>query len=160
MKYCNVYCRLLLLLLCAVLCVTLVYAQDDVSQTIHDYQNSYSFGSNLLNTLLWSCAYLLIYACALVVTLSVLQVFLGFDTGMYLWIVLLWLGGLAANFIGYSLSHNHFLAALLAMPLIFAWSYLLGTRSFTDLSPRHALIVSLVVALLCAPYFGATWQMH
>lgn len=152
-------CILLLTMLGMALCLAVAYAQDDIWQLGKEYQNSYTFGADLLNTLIWSMAYLLIYACALVLTLSYMQLFLGFDAGMYAWIIILWLGGLTANYIGYSLVPQwHFVAALIALPLIFGWSMLVGTRAFADLAPRHALTVSLVVALVCAPYFGPTWQ--
>ncbi len=150
---------LLLIILCLLLCLTLAHAQDDVWQTSKDYQNSYKFGADLLNTLIWSCAYLLIYAFALILTLSYQQLFLGFDASTFLWIGLLWLGGMIANYIAYALVPQiHFVAALIALPLIYGWSVLVGTRAFTELTPRQALRVSLVVALVCAPYFGPTWQ--
>ena len=155
MKFRDFCCCLLLVMLC----LSLAYAQDDALELGKQYQNSYQFGADLLNTLIWSGAYLLIYAGALVVTLSIMQLFLGFDTSVYIWILLLWLGGMMANYIGYSLvPQSNVVAALIALPLIFGWSLLIGTRSFADLTLRNALTVSLWVALVCAPYFGPTWH--
>ncbi len=156
MKKRDVWRLLFALGLCA-LALSLVYAQDDLQQ---QYQSSYQFSAQLLNTLIFSCTYLFIYASALVITLYFLQLFPGFDFSMFAWIAILWLGGMGANYLAYTLAPSkHLPPALIALPLIFGWSMLICTRSFADLALSHAAIVSLVIALVCTPYFGPTWQI-
>jgi len=151
--------RALLLVGLLVLCVSLVFAQgEDAMDLAREYKNTPLSGVSVLMTIVWSGAYLLIYAAVLGGTLAYLQLFPGFDAAMILWMLILWLGGMVANFIGYAISDNHFLASLIALPLIFGWSMLVGTRSFADMLPRDALRISIIIAVLCTPYFGPTWQ--
>ena len=141
-------------------CLSLLYAQGEDSLSVAKaYPNGYLTINALLQTMIWSGAYLLIYAGALVVTLSCLQLFTGFDGSTILRIVALWLGGMVVNYFAFMMAHNHrVLAVLIALPLIFGWGVLINTRSFADLITRDAVRVSIVVALICTPYFGPTWH--
>lgn len=124
-----------------------------------EYSSGFSLFSGLIPTIIWSSAYLLIYTAALVITLSYLQRFGGFDGDLFLWIGLLWFGGMVINAYAYRVAHVNWLAAILALPCLFGWSLLVSTRAFAELTVREAIKVSLVLALVCAPYFGTTWHM-
>lgn len=136
----------------------LLWAQDD---DLAGYTNVYPTFSLIVKTVLYSGAYLLIYAAALTLTLKSLGRFFEFDGQLLCWIALLWLGGMVANGIGYHLigPRHPFLAALATMPLIFASSLLICTREWTDLLFSAALRVAIVVTVVCAPYFGPTWYL-
>lgn len=133
---------------------------EDPFDVVHEYPQSYLFINHLMHTIVLSAAYLLIFAGVLVVTLSYLHLFTGFDESVLLWIALLWLGGLAINVLAFHITPSRLPAILIAAPLTFGWSLLLGTRSFADLLTRDALRVSLIVALICAPYFGPIVQLE
>jgi hypothetical protein len=125
------------------------------------YPNVYGTFNLIVKTILLSGAYLFIYAAALTLTLKSLNRFFEFDTGLLLWIAVLWLGGMGANAAGYALAgaHHPVLAALVAIPLIFGWTLFVCTREWADLLLPGALRVAIVTALCCAPYFGPTWYI-
>jgi len=148
----------ILLILC---CTRLALAQaDDLDQTINEYTSAFTLGP-LIWTLLWSLAYLPIYAGGLVIPMIYLQRFTGTDANLLFWIALLWLGGLGANYVGYAVGGTHrWLAVLIAAVIIFGWVVLICTRSWADLSLRESLIVAAVITILCAPYLGPTWRIE
>jgi hypothetical protein len=136
----------------------LALAQDDDG---YNPQALYLTFSQVMQTILISACYLLIYAAALTITLRTLNRFFEVDAHLLTWIGVLWLGGMAANALGYRLVgvHHPFLAGLVALPLIFGWTLFICTRGWTDLLFPAALRVAVVVAVVCAPYFGPTWQV-
>ncbi|MHB9131870.1 MAG: hypothetical protein ACYDBB_12395 [Armatimonadota bacterium] len=135
-------------------CVTAAFAQED------SIPNPYSTFATILTTIVLFSVYLVLYAAGLMITLGYLNRFQGVDVMLLLWIAVLWLGGMGINFLADKISPQHpFLAALITMPLIFGWSMLINTRSWADLTVEDAWKVSLVLALICAPYFGPTWQV-
>ncbi|HOF86581.1 MAG TPA: hypothetical protein PLZ36_00575 [Armatimonadota bacterium] len=125
------------------------------------YPNVYATVAQVVKTLMHSAAYLLVYAAALTLTLKSLNRFFEFDALLLTWIGALWLGGMAANALAYAVagSARPWLAALVALPLIFGWTLFLCTRSWADLLLAGALRVAVVTALVCAPYFGPTWHV-
>jgi hypothetical protein len=154
-KWSGWLCLVLVLLVlgCA---ATLAHAQDD---DINVLANSYGTFKLIIESVLWSGAYLLLYAAALVIPLIILGRFDGFEPTLLAWIGGLWLGGLFINAGVYAVCGTHrWLVILLALPLLFGWSYLLATRTWADVLPTVALRLSLVVALVCTPYFGPTWH--
>lgn len=152
MKYRYIFLVLLALL---VLCATAVYAQEE-----YEYVGSFNLFSQVVSSIIWSAIYIAIYAGALIVPLAYLRLFNGYENEQLLWIGLLWAGGMVINALVYHITHIHFLAAILAIPLIFAWAVLINTRSFADLIMRDAVRVAAVVAVLCAPWFGPTWNVQ
>lgn len=145
-----------LLLLCV---ATVVFAQDDTESLIKSYAKAPSVGVGFIY-IAASALYLALYAGCLIVTCSYLQRFTGFDGWVLLWIGVLWLGGMVANYLGYAVAgENKFLAVLIAAPLIFGWVVLISTRSWADLSLREALLAAAVIVVICAPYFGPTWPI-
>jgi hypothetical protein len=149
------------LLVVALLCTaTVLLAQDeDIVDLVNQYPAGYQLMPQLIETIMWSAAYLLIYAAALVAPLMLWQRFTGFDSTMLAWIAVLWLGGQGINALVYRLTPHGWLAALIALPLLFGWTLFLATRSWADVLWRDALRLSLIVALCCAPYFGPTWRI-
>jgi len=148
--------RFIWLGVCLLLIATAALAQEE---EIALMTGSYQLFHQLIRTLIFSSMYVLFYGAALVITLSYLKLFDGFETSTYLWIAALWFGGMVANFLAYKVTGHHFGAALLAMPIIFGWGVLINTRSWADLTLPDALRVAAVVAVVCAPYFGPTWMI-
>ncbi len=152
-------CGTLITLLC---CCAVAYAQDeDVTGLINDYAAPWPVFKQSIATLIWSICYLPIYIGAVVGVLQYLQRFPGFDSDLLIWIGALWIGGMVINALAYAVPHHDkpVVAALIAMPFLFGWSYFISTRSFSDLLPAHAWKVALIVTLTCAPYFGTTWRI-
>lgn len=133
-----------------------------VAQSTDDLINQYHSGPSvmglLINTVIWSAVYLAIYTAALIISLSYLKLFGGFDTDLLLWIGLLWGGGLVINALAYHYIHaGSWVVALCTIPLIFGWNLLISTRSFADLTLADAARIGIVIALVCAPWFHNTW---
>lgn len=141
-------------LLC-VLCViaTCAWGQDDLIDT---YTSSWSSSHAMLLSIICSVAYLLLYTGTAIITLSYLRVFNGFDLLIALWVLALWGGGMVVNQVLFKLTGtgHTFFTALLAMPVLYGWSYFISTRSWADITPENARRVALAIALICAPYFG------
>lgn len=148
----------LLLLLCAIV-ATAVLAQDEETLS-KSYLHAPATLGLIISTMLFTVGYLLLYAVAVVITLSFMQIFRGLDGEMLLWIGLLWLGGMGANYLAYRITATHWLAALITMPILFGWSLLINTRPWADLTLKDAARVGVVVMLVCAPYFGPTWRIN
>jgi len=139
-------------------CASVALAQqDDVDQLF----GVWPMFIGIIESIIWSAIYLAIYAACLVVPMSYLQRFTGFDALLLLAIGVLWAGGMTASAIGYGIAGvgRPWLAIPLIMPLIFGWCVLICTRSWVDLSLREALVVAAVTTLLCTPYFGPTWKV-
>ncbi|HEY3377492.1 MAG TPA: hypothetical protein VGL77_08360 [Armatimonadota bacterium] len=147
---------LLPLLLLLALCASAALAQGEEAE----YMGSFNIFRDIVQTLIWSGIYIAFYAAALLLTLGYLRLFTGFETEMVIWVAALWVGGMAINAVAYGITHNHFIAVLIAMPLLFGWSVFINTRNFGDLPLPEATRVALVVMLVCAPYFGPTWRIH
>ncbi|MEI7833472.1 MAG: hypothetical protein WCJ56_09785 [bacterium] len=133
-----------------------------MAQSTDDLINQYHSGPSiiglLITTVVWSAAYLAIYTAALIISLSYLKLFGGFDTEFLIWIGLLWGGGLVINGVMYHNIHAAtWVVALCTIPLIFLWNLLISTRSFADLTLTDAARVGVVIALACAPWFHNTW---
>ncbi len=148
------FCSMIFLLALGA-CAAMAQSTDEL---IEQYHSGPSVMGLLISTVIWSAAYLAIYTAALIISLSYLKLFGGFDTEFLMWIGLLWGGGLVINGIMYHYVHaGTWVVALCALPLIFLWSLLISTRSFADLTLADAARVGIVIALLCAPWFGNTW---
>ncbi len=131
---------------------------QSTDELINQYHSGPSVMGLLINTVIWSTVYLAIYTAALIVSLSYLKLFGGFDTELILWIGLLWGGGMVINAMAYHYIHaGSWVVALAALPLIFGWNLLISTRSFADLTLADAARVGIVIALFCAPWFHNTW---
>lgn len=138
-------------------CAAALAQQEDVDT----YMGTWTIFPMIIQTIIWFAAYLPIYAACLVVPMSYLQRFSGVDGNLLLLIGVLWAGGMLADWIGYRIAGEHrWLAVLIAMPLIFGWCVLIGTREWADLSLQDAMVVGVVSAVLCAPYFGPTWRIQ
>jgi hypothetical protein len=135
------------------LATTWAFAQEE---EVNQYVGAFQIGRYIIGTLIWSAIYLVAYTVVLVLTLSYFRLFSEFDTDMLIWIGVLWIGGLVINGVAYHLGHSQFVSSLIALPLIFGWSTLIATRPFADLTWSDAAKISLVIALVCAPYFGPT----
>jgi len=146
-----------LVVLCVLYAATLAFAQEEEATEI---VGGFTMMRQVIQTVMWSAAYLPLYAACLVVPMSYLQRFSGFDANLLCWIAVLWLGGMGANYIGYAVTDTRWLALLIAAPLIFGWIVLICTRSWADLSVRESLIVAAVTVICCLPYFGPTWHIH
>jgi hypothetical protein len=138
------------------LSVTAALAQDDAG-----YVTGMTTFSMLVSTLMYFLAYLVAYSIALPLTLSFIDLFRGFEVELIYWVLLLWGGGMGIDYLVCNkfLHFSHpLLAALLAIPLLFCWIVFISTRSFADLTWPNAVRVGVVLALVCAPWFGATWR--
>jgi len=147
-----------LLLLCS---AAAAFSQaDDLDQEINTYTSAFNLGGPLIMTVLWSLAYLPIFAGGLVIPLHYMQRFTGFEASLLFWIAVLWLGGLGANYLGYVAAgeEKRWLALLIAAPIMFGWCLLICSRSWADLTLKEALLVAGIITVLCAPYFGPTWR--
>lgn len=148
------------LLLVLLICTSVAYAQDeDIDGMIKTVAGAPSTVMVGMKTFMWIMMYLPIYAAALVVTLSYLRLFNGFDTDVLIWITVLWLGGIVMSYASHHLIHGHVGAVLLSLPLLFGWGMLVNTRAFADLTVKDAWRVALVVTLVCAPWFGS-WSLR
>ncbi|HEX2951135.1 MAG TPA: hypothetical protein VHV83_16450 [Armatimonadota bacterium] len=145
-----------LFFLLLLLCTAAAYAQTEEAE----YLGNFTIIKDILMTIIWSAIYIAIYAAALLIPLAYLRLFNGFETEMLWWIGATWAGGLVINGLVYAITSKPILAALIALPFIFGWSLLIGTRSFVDLLPRDAMRIAVVVAILCAPWFGPTWRIQ
>ena len=130
-----------------------VLAQDDELE--NPYQG-FSVMSYVISSLYWSVGYLLLYGAVLATTLVIMRIFPGFDTDFYYWIGALWIGGLIINGVVYAITRHHFLGGLLGAGLIFGWSMLLNRLSIADIPWPDAKKLALILALICAPWFGPT----
>ncbi|HPM25337.1 MAG TPA: hypothetical protein PLP66_15620 [Phycisphaerae bacterium] len=146
-----------LLLIALALLPRLAWGQEDDL----GYPNVYAAFVQVVRTIMYSAAYLLVYAAALTLTLKSLNRFFEFDAQLLTWIGVLWAGGMAVNALAYAVagSARPWLAALIALPLLFGWTLFICTRSWADLLLAGALRVAVVTALVCAPYFGPTWHV-
>ena len=143
------------------LVTALAHAQDE---DINQYISSYTIISSVVETFTWSMIYLGLYALGLGAAIVLQQRWAGFDVTLMWWVIGLWLGGSVITGVAYysvfpplppaHLGDPSLKATLLSMPLIFGWSMLLCTRTWADLMPKEALIASLAIMLLCAPYYG------
>jgi len=149
--------RLLCILLLLLATALAVSAQTD--DLLKEYMQPWQLFPQIVQTIVWSIIYLAFYAAALIISLSYLKLFQGFDTELLYWIGALWLGGMVLNALVYHFTSVSWQAALLALPLLFGWSLFINTRSWADLTVQNGLRVALVVALVCAPYFGPTWRI-
>ena len=147
---------LLIILLAFAAGTAMAQGTDDL---IKEYTSGPSIFVSLISTVIWSAAYLAIYTAALIISLSYLKLFGGFDTEFIIWIGLLWGGGLVINGVAYHYIHNPrtWVVALCTIPLIYLWNLLISTRSFADLTFSDAARVGIVIALLGAPWFHNTW---
>lgn len=165
MRVCHRFVLLLGVLL--LLAISAAVAQDDDVTT---YVSTWALFPQIILTIMWSSAYLAIYAAALIITLAYLQRFGAVDGDLLIWTGVLWLGGLVINALAYALAGDllpqhpavgrQLLAAGLAIPMLFGWTVFISTRQWGDLTVRDAMRVALVVALVCAPYFGSTWRIQ
>lgn len=130
-------------------------------EDIDTYFGAWSIFPGIVSTIIWCAIYLPIYAACLMVPMAYLQRFTGVDANLLLLIGVLWLGGMAANAVGYGLAGDdrRWLAVLIIIPLVFGWCVLICTRDWADFSLREALVVAAVTALVCTPYFGPTWRV-
>ncbi|MHB0936835.1 MAG: hypothetical protein ACYDCO_12465 [Armatimonadota bacterium] len=154
-----------LLVLC---CGVAAFGQaDDLDQTIDEYTSAFSMGP-VIQTLMWSLAYLPIFAGGLVIPLHYMQRFAGFEPELLSLIAVLWLGGMVANYTGYAViqrygdantAGGHWLAVLIAAVIIFGWCVLMCSLPWADLTVKEALLVGGIITVLCAPYFGPTWHI-
>ena len=146
------YLRILILLLSIVALVSLAFAQDDID---NPYQG-FSIMTYIISTIYWSAGYLILYSAVMMMVLVQKRLFPGFDSALYIWMGAHWVGGLAINALCYSITHNHFLAGILGGAMIFAWSMLLNRFTFADIPWPDARLLALILALICAPWFGPT----
>ena len=153
-KWSGIVLLLVLLLLC---CNGVVFAQEEEMRTMSE---GYTMLKEIIWTLMWSLAYLPIYAGGLIIPMYYLQRFTGVDSELLFTIAVLWLGGMGANYVGYALpGHHRWLILLVAAVVILGWCVLICTRSWADLSLKESLIVGVVIMVLCTPYFGPTWRI-
>jgi len=129
-----------------------VWAQD-----IDSPQRAMGNGLMGFVTFFYFVGYLIVYSLALPITLSFLQLFRGFETELVYWVLLLWGGTMFTHYLVYKITSIHFLASLIALPLIFGWTVLICTRPFADLLLENAIRVGIVLALIGAPWLGPTW---
>ena len=141
----------------------LAHAQDE---DINQYIGGYSIIASVVSTFEWSLIYLGLYTLGLGAAIVLQQRWAGFDFTFMWWIIGLWLGGTVMSAVIYyklfpppHAGDPSLPATLLTMPLIFGWSMLLCTRSWADLSTKEALVASLLLMFLCAPYFGPTLRV-
>lgn len=146
------YFRLFFLLLLLLAMVSLAVAQDDID---NPYQG-FSIMTYIISTIYWSSGYLLLYGAVLISVLVLMKLFPGFESALYIWLAALWVGGLFINFLSYSITHNKFLAGILGGAMIFGWSMLLNRFTFADIPWPEAKRLALILALICAPWFGPT----
>jgi len=142
-----------------ILVASVCFADQTTDDLTNQYRSAPLFFGQLITTVVWSAAYLAIYTAALIISLSYLKLFGGFDTEFLTWIGLLWGGGLVINGVAYHYIHNPrtWVVALCTIPLIYLWNLLISTRSFADLTFSDAARVGIVIALLGAPWFHNTW---
>lgn len=136
------------------LCVIAAVAQDEeeLARTLVEAP----FNTIAVMTwLMYGTSYLIVYAAVLCITLSFCQLFPGFEGSTYIWILLLWVGGMVIATFSHIYIHNQPLAIIAAVPAIFVLSTILGR--FNDLTWRDAARISLVTALLLAPYLTPPW---
>lgn len=146
-KYLRVFMLLLLLAI-----VQMAVAQDDID---NPYQG-FSVMTYIISTIYWSSGYLLLYGAVLISVLVFMKLFPGFESALYIWIAALWVGGLFINALSYSITHHKFIAGLLGGAMIFGWSLLLNRFTFADIAWPEAKRLALILALICAPWFGPT----
>jgi hypothetical protein len=139
-------------------CAGGAFAQEEEMRTMNE---GYRMLQQLIWTLMWSLAYLPIFAGGLIIPMYYLQRFSGVDSELLLLIAVLWLGGMGANYIGYAVGGEiRWLAVLIAAVILFGWCVLICTRSWADLSLKESLIIGAVIVILCAPYLGPTWRFE
>lgn len=147
--------------LCGLLLIAIAaFGQDELDEDVAMYTGTWPLFKMIIQTIMWSVIYLPAYGIALVAPIQIMGRFQGYDQDALIGIAATWLGGLAINVLAYAITPKHWLAALIALPIIFGWTMLITTRPWFDLLPADALKVSLVVALVCAPYFGPTWHIR
>ncbi len=110
-----------------------VLAQDDL---INEYQHaSTAVFAPMVFQVFLAVLYILFFAAALVISLSYLKVFNGFDAELAVWIGALWLGGMGITW-GLHRVLPHPWAVVAALPLLFGWSFFINTRTWADLRSR------------------------
>ncbi len=134
------------------------FTEPWIDQDVKEYHGSVSILGGMVSTLIWSSVYLLIYTASIGTTLSYLKHYVSLDIEMVRWVLFTWLGGMVINALAYHLLHGHtyVFTAVMALPFILGWAFLINWRN--DIPIPDCLKVAGVTALLCAPYFGPTWN--
>jgi hypothetical protein len=144
----------LLLLIGAALPVFAQASDDLTAEYLHAMPAAHA---NTVFQVFLAVLYLLLYGAAIVTTMSSLKIFGGMDAELVTWIIGVWLGGMGLSWLTHHIM-PHPAAVLVTMPLLFGLTFFVSTRSWADLSTDHGWRVALVVALVCAPYFGPSFH--
>ncbi len=149
--------KILFFIILILLIAHLGYAEQWIDQDVKEYHGSVTIFGGLIGTFIWSSVYLLIYTASIGVSLSYFKYYVALDAETIRWVIFTWVGGLIINAMAYKFVHNTYvITALIAMPFIFAWSFLINWRN--DIPIADCLKIAGITAVLCSPYFGPTWK--
>jgi len=146
---------LLFMLLCSAVVVIAQDAPDDTVEMTRTMLQAPGDVGTIISGIMFGSVYLIIYATALIVALHVFRLFPGFDGGMYQWVGLLWIGGMAVATGTHVYCGSPASAVFASMPLVFLWSVIM--MRMRDYLWDDSAKVSAIVMIACAAYVTPPW---
>ena len=148
--------KYLIITIIILLCAHLLLAQE-----INQYVNGISAPLQILRIIAVSVGYYLVYLMGVTIPLSSLRLFNGFDGRYFLWISILFIGGMFITWLSFKIVGGHKISgALIAVPLLFGWHLFVNSRTaISDLMPKYVLLITVILTILTIPWFGQLFEI-
>jgi len=137
-----------------------IFAQEE--DIVGDYIGGVATPIIILQSLGVLVGYYLIYLLAITIPLASLRLFNGFDSQHFIWVTILWAGGMAISYFSFMIvGGNRIFGTLLAIALIFGWNMLINSReAIADLQAKYVPLISIIVTIAAIPWYGQIFNFQ
>jgi|GEM_PF-2185779 len=147
--------KYLIISIIVLFCAHFLFAQE-----IDQYVTGISAPLQILKIIAVLVGYYLVYLMGVTIPLSSLRLFNGFDGRYFLWISILFIGGMFVTWLSFKIVGNKIGGAFIAVPLLFGWHYFINSRTaISDLMPKYVLLITGVLTILTIPWFGQLFEI-